>query len=178
MDLRERITLNPDPVWTSYYKEQRDRILDLVDRDAVLGTFHVGSTAIPDVPGKPALDIILVFSDSEALSDGADDLAGAEYELIHRDSDCAVAIEWRDERTVFVKMHTLDDPKVRSQLIFRDYLRDHPEARKEYEQVKRQAVVDHPNNEEAYTNAKNEVVASVLEQAHNEGYGDDLPRWV
>jgi len=54
MDLRERITLLPDPVWTDRYEAERERVRDASD-EGLLGVFHVGSTAVPDLAGKPAL---------------------------------------------------------------------------------------------------------------------------
>lgn len=175
MTLRDSITLQEDPVWTDYYEQQRDRIGAVLETESVLGMFHVGSTAIPGVPGKPALDVVVVFTDEAALTAGADALADAGFELPHRERETAVAVEWGEERTVFVKLHTPNDPRVRAQLLFRDYLRDHPRARERYAEVKRQSVADHPTDEEAYTNAKHDVVLSVVEQAREDGYEADLP---
>ncbi len=174
MDLREKITLDPDPVWTDRYEAERDRIRD-VAADGLLGVFHVGSTAIPDLPGKPALDVLAVYGGDESMGAAAEALAEGEYELHHEGEGSALVIRWADDHAAFLKLHTRDDEKVRNQLIFRDFLRETPAARREYERAKRDAVAEHPGDPEAYTKAKSEVVTSLIEQAHEQGYADRLP---
>lgn len=174
MDLREEISLLPDPVWTDRFETERDRIRD-ASGDDPLGVYHVGSTAIPDVPGKPALDVIAIFEGREPMRAAADALVDEGYELHHDEADSALVIDWRDDHAAFVKMHTRDDVKVRSQILFRDYLRENPGARREYERVKREAADEHPRDVEAYTKAKSDVVSSVVERAREAGYAERLP---
>jgi GrpB-like predicted nucleotidyltransferase (UPF0157 family) len=104
MDPRDEIALEPDPVWTDHYKEERERIRDVSD-EQLLGVFHVGSTAIPDLPGKSALDVIAVFADYESMRAAADTLTDKDYELGHDESDCIVVIRWDDDYSVFIKMN-------------------------------------------------------------------------
>lgn len=174
MDLRNSVTLEPDPVWPDRYEAERERILE-ASGDQLLGVFHVGSTAIPDVLGKPALDVIAVYEDDASLDAAADVLTDDAYE---RESDSTVVIRWGDEYAVFIKMHTRDDEKVRNQLVFKEYLCENADARREYARVKREAAEDHPEDLEAYTKAKADVVSSILERARDEGYDDRLPEFV
>lgn len=176
MDLRERITLEPDPVWTDRYEDERERILD-ASGDQLLGVFHVGSTAIPDLPGKPALDVLAVFTGYGPMRATAECLVNDGYELVQDEPDAILVIEWGDDRAVFVKMHTRDDERVRNQLLFREYLRENSGARREYERVKREAVAEHPEDPQAYTLAKAEVISSLLDRARDQGYADRLPEF-
>ena len=86
-------------------------------------------------------------------------------------------VRWGEADAVFVKTHVRDDEAVRNQLAFRNYLRDHPDARREYAAVKREAERDHPDDLEAYTKAKSEVVFSLLDRAREAGYFEDLPEF-
>lgn len=176
MDPGDEIALEPDPVWTDHYDEEREQIQD-VSGDQLLGVFHVGSTAIPDLAGKPALDVIAVFADYESMRAAADTLVDEGYELGHDESDCIVLIRWGDDYSAFIKMHIQDNEKVRNQLIFREYLRENTEARREYERVKREAVEEHSEDQQAYTQAKSEVVRSLLERARDHGYAERLPEF-
>lgn len=176
MDLRDGITLESDPVWTDHYEEERDQVLN-ASEEQLLGVFHVGSTAIADLPGKPALDVLAVFENYDAMRAAADILTDKGYELANDEPDAILVIKWGDDRAVFIKMHTRDDQKVRNQLIFRDYLRENPEGRREYERAKQKAVAEHPDDPEKYTLAKAEVVRSLLKQAQEEGYAEDLPEF-
>jgi GrpB-like predicted nucleotidyltransferase (UPF0157 family) len=178
MDLREEITLLEDPVWTERYEQERERILEAAG-DELLGVYHVGSTAIPDVPGKPALDVLVVFPEYEPMNEVASTLTEQGYDLEVDRPECNLVIRWEDDHAVFVKMHTLDDEeKIRNQLVFRDYVRENDEARREYEQVKRKAATEHPDDERAYTEAKSEVVGSILERALQAGYDEQLPEYL
>jgi GrpB-like predicted nucleotidyltransferase (UPF0157 family) len=67
---------------------------------------------------------------------------------------------------------------VRNQLIFREYLCENSEARRKYERVKREAIAEHPRDQKAYTQAKSEVVKSLLERARDQGYAERLPEFV
>jgi len=59
--------------------------------------------------------------------------------------------------------------------MFRDYLRENPDTRSEYERLKRKAAETHREDLEAYTEAKSEFVSSVLDRAKEEGYDKRLP---
>lgn len=171
----ELATLHSDPVWTDRYETVRERIERTASRGLV-DVFHVGSTAIEDVPGKPALDVIVVYEDADAMSAAAQALADLEgYELSHEDENSAVVVNWGEDDAEFLKLHVPGDERVHNQLAFRDYVRDHPEARAEYEAVKREAAAEHPRGGEEYTEAKHEVVSDILDRAREAGYFDDIP---
>jgi GrpB-like predicted nucleotidyltransferase (UPF0157 family) len=53
-------------------------------------------------------------------------------------------------------------------LLFRDYLRSHPEAARDYAVLKRRLAAEHSQNREAYTEGKAELVRAILDMAHNE----------
>jgi len=177
MDLREGIGLEPDPVWTEQYQEERERV-EAASGEALLGVYHVGSTAIPDVPGKPALDVLAVYEAYEPMRAAAESLADGEFELTSDDDETILLIRWEAERAVFVKMHLAGDEKATNQLLFREYLRDHPKARREYEEAKRDAAAAHPDDPQAYTAAKSDVVQSLLAEAEAAGYDEDLPAFL
>ena len=175
-DLKDRnVTLVADPYWPDRYEHEQHRIQDVAS-NGLLGVFHVGSTAIPDVPGKPALDIIAVYDDEDAMMTGIERLT--DDDRYEREAGSTVSIRWADACAVFIKAHTSGDEKVASQLLFRDYLRENQEARARYARVKQEAAKTHPADLEAYTTAKSEVVRSILEQARDEGYDESLPEIV
>jgi len=105
----------------------------------------------------------------------ADALAADGYEREGDGPDSAVVVRWADDHPVFVKLHLRGDEKVHNQLLFREHLREHPDARREYERAKRAAVAEPPEDHEAYTRAKSDVVSSLLERAREGGYADGLP---
>lgn len=171
--------LRPDPVWTDRYERVSHRI-ERVAGDGLLDTYHVGSTAIEDVAGKPALDVIALYADREALSAAAAALSDHEdFELTHDGDDSAVVVRWveTDEGTEadFLKLHLPGDERVHNQLVFREYVSEHPDARRRYERVKREAAENHPEGRGEYTEHKREVVSEILDDARAAGYVEDLP---
>lgn len=166
-----------DPVWTDRFSRERDRVESLA-ADGLLGVFHVGSTAIPDVAGVPCLDVLAVYEDDAAVSAAATALSVGAYDLDHESDGCAVVTRWGEDHAVFCKLHRRGDERVRNQLLFRDYLRETPAARRRYEAAKREAHAAHPEAAGEYTAAKQEVVAELLAEARERGYDADLPGFV
>lgn len=174
MDVGE---LDPDPVWTNRYKTEREMIRDAAGEN-LLGVFHVGSTAIPDLAGKRVLDIVAVYPDYESMRTAATRIAEGDYDITHDGDDCIILVREREGANVFIKMHPPGDERVHDQLLFRNYLRENEALRKEYERVKQEAAAEHPEDLSAYTEAKQEIVTRVLERARAEGYDEDLPAFV
>lgn len=180
MNPDEEITLLKDPVWTDEYEREEQRVRATAG-EGLLGVHHVGSTAIPDVPGKPALDVLVAFDSFERMNTTAEQIE-EEHEDFERfsESDTSILlINWAEDHAVFHRMHTLsDEEKIKNQILFRDYLRDHADARREYEEVKRRAVKNHADDPGDYTKAKSDVVAALLERAQAAGYEEHLPDYL
>lgn len=174
--LMDEITLEADPLWTDRYEAERERIL-AASGDDLLGVFHIGSTAIPDVPGKPALDVMPVFTEYEPMRAVAETLTGEGYELENDESDCVVVLRQEEDHVVVIRMHTRDAKQWRPMLIFREYLRENTDARREYERAKREAVAENPDDLASYTQAKTDVVRSLTAEARDLGYDDRLPEF-
>jgi GrpB-like predicted nucleotidyltransferase (UPF0157 family) len=58
-----------------------------------------------------------------------------------------------------------DTPHWQARIAFRDYLRQHPEACREYERLKFRLSAMFANDREAYTDGKKEFVASTVSKA-------------
>lgn len=175
MDPKEDgLSLEPDPVWDDRFASVRDRVADASD-DRLCDVFHVGSTAIAGVPGKPVLDVMPVYDSAAGMRAAADRLTDGEFEREHDADDTVVALRREPDHVVAVRMHTVDADQWRPILLLREYLTDHPDAREEYARVKREAAAEHPDDMEAYTNAKFDLVQSLTEAAREAGYEDRLP---
>ncbi len=90
MDPDEDIALLEDPVWTEKYEQEEQR-LRAVAGEGLLGIHHVGSTAIPDVPGKPALDVLVAFDSFEQM-DATGERIEEEHEEFERFSETDTSI--------------------------------------------------------------------------------------
>ena len=65
-------------------------------------------------------------------------------------------------------MYELTNEQYDKQIVFRDYLRSHPDAAREYEALKRELAVRHAGDVEAYAMAKSDFVLEVLDLARVE----------
>jgi GrpB-like predicted nucleotidyltransferase (UPF0157 family) len=171
----DEVRLEPDLVWSERFEVERERIRDVAPGE-LLGVFHVGSTAIPDLPTKPMLDVVAVYAGQASASAAADALVADGYHCRQDEPDW-IQLTRPDDRDypVFLHVRPRDAEAWRDQIVLREYLRDNPDARKEYECVKRAAAADHADDPEAYTDAKEAVVLSLEERAYEAGYADRLP---
>jgi GrpB-like predicted nucleotidyltransferase (UPF0157 family) len=159
---------NYDPAWPGTYAAEERRI-----RRALAGRLvaieHAGSTSVPGLGAKPIVDIL---AGTKSLSD-ASDCAGA-LEVIGYEFRPEVAIRLPDTR-MFVKcagarelvhLHLTehDAPFWRDKLVFRDFLRSHPDVAREYEALKRR-LAPHFSAGPPYSEAKSDFIRAVLQLA-------------
>ena len=130
-----------DPAWAGEAQRVQQHVRDLLG-DRVLELHHVGSTSVPGLPAKPDLDLDLVVADPADEQAYVPDLrAGG---LVHR-----LREPWWHEHRLLVRhdpeprvtLHVFgpDCPEVVRHLMFRDWLRAHPDDRGLYATAKREA---------------------------------------
>ena len=148
--------------WPSLFDEERMRLERALGSSA-RGIEHVGSTAVPGLAAKPILDIRV----------GVGSL---------RDAECSIrpleqlGYEFRGEaglpgRLFFRKgnprTHHLHVTEIGSEfwerhLVFRDYLRAHPETARDYVQLKHDLADRFRRDRAAYTEAKTGFISEVV----------------
>ena len=154
-----------DRAWPATYAVERDRILAAVGAGA-LAVEHVGSTAVPGLSAKNRLDIDLIVADPTDEAAYVPVLEAVGYLLRTREPD------WYQHRCLWNEGHTVNlhvfgpdcDEHLRH-LIFRDWLRTHPDDRDRYEATKRQAAADNPWSMSAYNVQKAATIVEILQRA-------------
>lgn len=169
-----KIELKKDPVLRERFEEMRAQIED-ASSDGLLGVFHIGSTAIPDLAAKPMVDVLAVYSGYESAREAADILVTKGYTIQKDEPDWIQLIQSESQDDVFIHFRPRESEVWRDQLVLREYLRENQQARREYEQIKRIAAEEYPNNPEKYTAAKDEIVCILEERAYEEGYDNHIP---
>lgn len=158
-----RITLedyNPD--WPAWYAKQEARIRGALG-SAVLRLEHAGSTSVPGLAAKPLIDIVLVVPDSNDEDAYVPALVEAGYYLRLREPG------WYGHRLLKdsdpeVNLHVYSPAceDVERMLVFRDLLRSDPQARAEYEVVKRDLAARTWERGQDYADAKTRVVERLI----------------
>lgn len=168
------IELEQDPQLRERFEETRAQIKK-ASSDSLLGVFHIGGTAIPDLAAKPMVDVLAIYEGYKPARKAADMLIKNEYTIRKDESEWIQLIRSDSEDDVFIHFRPKKSEVWRDQLVLREFLRENPQARREYEQVKRSAAEEHPNSPEEYTAAKDEIVRTLEDRAYEEGYDTHIP---
>ena len=157
-----------DPAWRRQFEVEARRLADRLG-DVVVGLHHIGSTAIPGLPAKPIIDILMEATDLASLDEATPALEALGYEakgehgIPHRRY-------FRKDNASGTRTHHLHafesgTEDVRRHLAFRDYLMAHPSVALAYGELKRALAQRHPDDMDAYVRGKDAFVKAQLAQA-------------
>ena len=128
---------------------------------------HIGSTSVTGLPAKPIIDIDVVIPSRADLPKAIARLAMLGY--VHQ-GDLGIT-----SRESFRSLPELppqnlyvcagDSPELRRHLLFRDYLRAHPDEAQRYAELKRELAARHVSDIDGYVNGKADFIKSVLQKA-------------
>lgn len=147
-----------DPGWPTKFEVHRERVRRSLGGRAIR-IEHVGSTAVPGLAAKPIVDILVTVEDPEAESVVAV-LLSAGYELRVREPG------HRMFRTLELDVHVHiwadEDVEVSRHLRFRNRLRESPQDRVAYQQLKRELAAHEWRDMNDYAEAKGSLIESIL----------------
>jgi GrpB-like predicted nucleotidyltransferase (UPF0157 family) len=154
-----------DPAWPTLFTQLKQRIHEALGDDALL-LEHVGSTSVPGLSAKPIIDMVLAVADSSDEASYVERLEPRGFKLRIREPD------WYEHR-----MFKFSDPdanlhvfsegceEIDRLLLFRNWLRNHPDDRLLYEGKKRELAGRIWKYTQNYADAKSEVVQEILARA-------------
>lgn len=162
-----------DPGWAATFEQERTRLHGVLGA-LVLSIEHVGSTAVPGLAAKPIIDLLVgVRSLTEAQSCGIEPLQALGYTYLpHYES-------WLPGELFFRKgppgpwthhVHVMEpaNPRWAGLVLFRDYLRRHPEIVGAYANLKKALALVFDEDIAGYRNAKDPFIQGVMARAHAE----------
>jgi GrpB-like predicted nucleotidyltransferase (UPF0157 family) len=165
-DRNEPIELSEyDPARPARFEEMRDRLAAALG-EVALRIDHVGSTSVPGLVAKPIVDIQVSVSDvdDEAVYVAPIEALGLEMRWIetgHRYFRAPPPLPRRCQ----VHVCTVGSDWERRHLLFRDYLRSHPDAARDYGNLKRRLAAEHKWDRIAYTDAKGPFIDATTAKA-------------
>ncbi|MGG3468688.1 GrpB family protein [Neobacillus pocheonensis] len=141
------------------------QFLKTIFGDEIIKFEHFGSTSVQGLKAKPVIDMMCVVKDIEKIDAFNEKMNELGYD---------VAGEWGiqgrrlfrkggENRTHHIHFYQSDNPQIERHLIFRDYLRSHPEEVARYSRFKEELAGRYENTSE-YSPAKKTFVKE-LEQA-------------
>jgi GrpB-like predicted nucleotidyltransferase (UPF0157 family) len=160
-----------DRRWPEIFARERAHLLATLPGDLVGRIEHFGSTAVPGLPAKPIVDMLVEVADLEETKHRIVPILELQgYEYIWRPTqgdDGPPFYAWFIKRDSTTGIRTHHIHMVESgfpqwdALLFRDYLRTHPDVASEYETLKRRLAAEYPNDRIAYTRGKSEFITRV-----------------
>jgi GrpB-like predicted nucleotidyltransferase (UPF0157 family) len=161
-----------DPRWPDLFETEKKRILDAIG-PRVLATEHVGSTAVPGMPAKPVIDMMVGTRNVAATADAcAASLQSIGYEYIPKpaltDRRFFRRGAWLLECMYHLHMVELGGETWNRYTVFRDALRADPELARGYHELKRQLAAEYRFDRGAYTAEKNSFIEGVIARVGNE----------
>ena len=159
-----------DPRWPLRYQRERDRIAAALGENAV-AIEHVGGTAVPGLPAKPVIDIMVGVPDIERAGQAVAGLINLGYQYVPElESQLPERRYFRrgTPETHHVHMVAVSSDFWEEHLLFRDYLRTHPQAAEEYGKLKRGLASRFRFDRDAYRAGKVPFIDTVVDAARRE----------
>ncbi|MEY8351319.1 GrpB family protein [Bacillus cereus] len=164
-----------NPEWSTIFKDLKC-VIEAELGDLLLSIEHVGSTSVNNLSAKPIIDLDLIINNHDMLPQVIQRLKKLGY---YHEGDLGIegreAFErkdhftpWHGEKRVWIDHHLYvcckDNKELARHLAFRNYLRSHPEAVREYGQLKKK-LAEIVKDRVSYTEGKSDFVNKVLEKA-------------
>ena len=151
--------------WCNQYEQEKQQIL-LALGDSVTNIQHIGSTAVPGLAAKPVIDMLLGLKQIPPLLSHISSLAAMGYSYYGE-----LGIPDRHyfrrgmPRTHQIHAVLTDGEFWQRHILFRDFLRSHPEAAQRYETLKRKLTQEFECDRTNYTNSKTPLIEQLLVEA-------------
>jgi len=161
-----------DSRWPGVFEAEAARVRAALGGDSVVAVEHIGSTAVPGLAAKPIIDLLVGVT---SLGCGGE--VTPALEAIGYEAQGEFGIPGRlffEKRGVgAVRTHHLHMAEPggefwTEELLFRDYLRAHPDEARAYERLKRDRARRFRFQRAEYTASKTDYILDVLEKARAE----------
>lgn len=152
--------------WNAWYTEEKKRISALFSH-LPHRMNHIGSTAINDIWAKPIIDIMMEIPDNISMGIIKETLLSNGYTCMSEDEkrisfNRGYTNEGFAERVYHFHLRYMGD---NDELYFRDYLNDHPQIAKQYEELKLSLWKKYEHDRDGYTTAKGIFITQYTEAA-------------
>jgi len=152
-----------DPEWLGVFERVRSYVWPAVG-DIALSVEHIGSTSVPGLRAKPVIDVCIVVASRREVPACIERLASIGY--VHRGNLGVPEREAFRRPDELTRHHLYLSPReslsLKNHLGFRDYLRSHPEAAREYGELKAELARRFPGDIDSYIVGKTEFILRIL----------------
>jgi GrpB-like predicted nucleotidyltransferase (UPF0157 family) len=153
--------------WDSWYHEELCNLQQLLPAREIVRISHIGSTAVKLIWAKPIVDILVETtpdSDWEAVKNKL--LQGGYLCMLENNRQISLNKGYTEngfaEKVYHLHLRREGD---NDELYFRDYLLDHLQAAKAYEELKLNLWKKYEHNRDAYTESKTDFIQKYTQEA-------------
>lgn len=167
MQTKHVVVVPYDEQWKRDFLEIKSELQDALG-DLALRIEHVGSTSVEGLSAKPIIDIDVVIEDEARFGAVTAALAGIGYE--HQgDLGITGREAFRYDGKDHLRKHHLyvcqkESPELKRHLAFRDYLRSHADAVREYSRIKEEGARLYPYDIDGYIAHKSPWIEKIYRE--------------
>ena len=153
--------------WTEWYQEEYTLLSAILSKNYIVRINHIGSTAIKGIWAKPIIDILVEIIEQTNMQLICDILTENGYLCMSQSENRMSFNKGYTERGFSEKVFHLHLRYIgdNDELYFRDYLNEHADIAKEYENLKISLWKLYEHDRDRYTNAKGNFIANVMKMA-------------
>lgn len=158
------------PDWSEEYRAEKTILSNLIGH-LVLDIQHIGSTSIDQCSAKPVIDIAIAIHSIHEADELVELLTAHGYEYR---GDAGIPGRHfftkgtKENRTHYLHVEELNGALWENHILFRDYLRRHPQSVAEYCALKKKIAEQYPEDRERYTEGKSSFITGIIERAKEE----------
>ena len=158
-----------DSRWPGLYAQEAAEIRQAFGA-SLIALEHIGSTSVPGLAAKPVIDIqavVRLLADMDVVIPKLTVL-GWQQGVFALDPETRLYFKKYNAsgvRTWQLHVYEPSHPAASAHLLFRDYLRTHPEEARRYEALKRELAERFSSDRLAYNDAKTVYVEAVVAKA-------------
>lgn len=155
-----------NPQWISKFKKEAHTLHNIFGSE-IIEIHHIGSTSVRGLKAKPIIDMMPVVKEINRMNEFNIAMAAIGYEPREENGIPGRRYFQKggDNRTHHVHIYELGNPEIERHLVFRDYLRSHPDAVKKYGDLKEELSQRFTYDIEAYIKGKEHLVLEIERNA-------------
>lgn len=155
--------------WHTEFMKEKEKFIALLKKD-IVEIAHIGSTSVEGLDAKPLIDMMIGVKDLKVVDYWIESLQTLGYEyLFHKHFPQRRFFrkgKWR-AGTHHLHVYAYGGQEWKNNLLFRDFMRNHEWARREYKQLKQELAMKHPFDRVSYTNEKSPYVEKIISLANS-----------
>ena len=153
------------------YEEEKEELLKIY-KDKIKQIDHVGSTSIKGIKSKPIIDINIQTNDLEDFKKFTESIVEGNVYTVKKEptlgGDYLIRKEEDGKVKALIHVYQTGDMNGITSILFRDYLNNHEDERKKYEELKIELYKKYKDERKKYTHGKDKYIKEVINKAIEE----------